>query len=86
MLEGNGQPVPSAGAHRRLLAHAQPARSGAEAVVLTPRPVRHHSPLAAEGRRARHRDGNPHQGRTAIQLSLSGQLDAARRTRRQAAA
>ena len=46
----------------------------------------HHSYRAAQGRRARHRNGHPHQGRAADGLSLSGQLAAARRARRPAPA
>jgi hypothetical protein len=37
-----------------LLADAQPARPGAKDVVLARRPVRHHPPLAAQGRSPRH--------------------------------
>jgi hypothetical protein len=58
-------------------------RGLAPAVVLARCPVRHHSHRAAQGRRPCHRDGHPHQGRAAEGLSLSGQLAAARRARRQ---
>ena len=76
----------------RLLIHTaaywlmlEPARPGARSFVLARRPVRHDPPLPDQGRRPRHRDGHPHQGRPAVLLSLSGQLDAARRARRQPA-
>ena len=63
VLEGDGQPVPPAGPHRRLLAAAHPARPGAQDLVLARRPVRHHPPRPDQGGRPGHRDGHPDQGR-----------------------
>ena len=84
--QGDRQPVPAADPHRRLLAAAHPARPGAQDLVLARRPVRHDPPRPDQGRRPRHRDGHPHQGRPAVRLPLPGQPRAALRPRRQAAA
>ena len=43
-------------------------------LVLARGPVRHDPPLPDQGRRARHRDGHPHQGRPAERLPLPGRL------------
>ena len=86
LLKGHGQPVPPAGAHRRLLAAARAAGSGAEAFILAHRPVRYHPPRPDQGRGPRYRDGDTHQNRAAVALSLSGNLDAARLPRRHQAA
>ena len=69
--QGDGQPVPPADPHRRLLAAAEPARPGAPDLVLARRPVRHDPALPDQGRRPRHRDGHPHQDRPADRLSLT---------------
>ena len=84
--QGHRQPVPPADPHRRLLADAEPARSGTPHLVLARRAVRHHPARLDQGRRARHRDGHPHQGRPADGLSLPGRLRRSRRPHRQAAA
>ena len=49
-------------------------------------PVRYDPPLPDQGRRARHRDGHPHQDRPAERLPLSGRLRRSCRPHRQAAA
>ncbi len=48
--------------------------------------IRYGPPLPDQGRRARHRDGHPHQGRPAERLSRSGRPRRSRRPHRQAAA
>ena len=84
--QGDGQPVPPADPHGRLLADAEPARPGAPDIVLARRPVRYDPPLPDQGGRPRHRDGHPHQNRPADRLPLPDRLRHARRPHRQAAA
>ena len=63
----------------------EPARPGAQELVLAPRPVRHAPPGADQGGRPGHRAGEPDQAGAAVQLSLPRQPRAARRPGRQAA-
>ena len=79
--QGDGQPVPPADPHRRLLAPAHPARPGAADLVLARRPVRHPAPRLREGRRPGYRAGHPHQGRAAVKLPRQGELRPLRRPR-----
>ncbi len=58
----------------RLLAAADLARSGASDIVLARCPLRHDPPLPDQGRRARHRDGHPHQDCPADCLPLPNQI------------
>jgi hypothetical protein len=66
--QGNGQPVPAADPHRRLLVDVEPARAGAPDIVLGRRSVRYDPPLPDQGGRSRHLDGHPHQDRPADRL------------------
>src|SRR6266704_1379802 len=84
--QGERQPVPPADPHRRLLAATDLARSGAPHIVLARRSVRYDPPLPDQGRRARHRDGHPHQDRPADCLPLPNRVCHARWPRHQAAA
>ena len=81
--QGDRQPVPPVDPHRRLLADAEPARSGSLRPPSGAMPNGYHPPLPDQGRRARHRDGHPHQDRLAERLSLSGRLYRSRRPHRQ---
>jgi hypothetical protein len=82
--QGHGEPVPARAAHGRVLAPAHPARLGAENLILA-RGAARHAPLGADqGGRARHRAGDPDQGRAALQLSPPERPDAARGACRQA--
>jgi hypothetical protein len=82
----DGQSVPPADPHRRLLAAAHATRPRAHDLVLARRPVRHHPARADQGRRPGHRAGYPDQGGPAVLLSPPDQLGAARRSCRQAPA
>ena len=84
--QGDGQPVPPADPHRRLLAAAEPARPGAPDLVLARRAVRHDPALPDQGRRPRHRDGHPRSRSPCRPPTPTGKPGAARRPRRQAAA
>jgi hypothetical protein len=86
LRQGHRQSVPAVDPHRRLLADAEPARSGSKDLLLARCPVRHDPPLLGQSRRARDRDGHPHQNRPADRLSLPDRLHHARRPHRQAAA
>jgi hypothetical protein len=82
----DGQSVPPADPHRRLLAPAHAAWPGAKDLVLARRPVRHHPPGPDQGRRPGHRAGHPHQGRPAVLLSPPDELGPPRRSGCQAPA
>ena len=70
LQQGHRQSVPTVGPHRRLLADADLAWPGSENLVLARSPVRHHPPLPDQSRRARDRDGHPHQNRPADCIPL----------------
>src|SRR6185369_3482661 len=84
--QGDGQSVPAADPHGRVLADVEPARAGASDIVLARCPVRYDPSLPDQGGRTRHRDGHPYQNRPADRLPLPDRLRRACRTPRQAAA
>jgi hypothetical protein len=51
MPQGNGQPVPPADPHSRLLVDLEPARLGAANILLARGSVRHDPALSHQGRR-----------------------------------
>ena len=82
----DGQSVPPADPHRRLLAPAHVARPGAEDLVLACRPVRHHPSGPDQSCRPGRRDGHPDQSGPAVLLSSPDELGPPRRSGHRAAA